>query len=60
MTFSFHFVEEAKKVRDDKGYWEQVDSYIMKHTDTKVSHSLCPDCAKKLYPDLNLNDIKPG
>ena len=48
----------CKKVRDDQGYWSQVDSYIMKHTDTKVSHSICPDCAKKLYPDLDLSKLE--
>lgn len=42
----------CKKIRDDKGYWEKVESYISKHTLAEFSHSLCPDCAKKLYPDL--------
>lgn len=44
----------CRKIRDDKGYWEQVDIYIRDHTDTQFSHSICPDCAKKLYPDLHL------
>jgi len=43
----------CKKIRDDKGYWSQVEVYITKHTDTLFSHGLCPDCAKKLYPDLD-------
>jgi len=38
----------CKKIRDDKGYWEQVDTYILKHTDTEFSHGICPDCAEKL------------
>lgn len=42
----------CKKVRDDKGYWEKVDSYIIKHSDATITHGLCPDCAEKLYPDF--------
>ena len=41
----------CKKIRDDKGYWEQVDHYVAKHTDAKFSHGICPDCTQKLYPD---------
>lgn len=40
----------CKKIRDDKGYWTQVEFYISKHTDVDFSHSICPDCMKKLYP----------
>ncbi|UCC79233.1 MAG: PAS domain S-box protein [Candidatus Zixiibacteriota bacterium] len=42
----------CKKIRDDKGYWEQIETYIMEHSDAEFSHGLCPDCSKKLYPDL--------
>ena len=42
----------CKKIRDDEGYWGQVDTYIASHTDTKFSHSLCPDCLRKEYPDI--------
>lgn len=41
----------CKKIRDDKGYWEQVDIYISKHLDADISHSICPDCMKEHYPD---------
>ena len=41
----------CKKIRDDKGYWNQIESYIMRHADIQFSHSLCPDCMKRLYPD---------
>ena len=41
----------CKKIRDDQGYWEQVDIYLQKHSDAEISHSLCPDCMKKYYPD---------
>jgi len=43
----------CKKIRDDKGYWEQVDVYIHKHLQAGISHGVCPDCLKKHYPDLN-------
>jgi hypothetical protein len=42
----------CKKVRDDKGYWNQIESYIRDHSKADFSHSICPECAKKLYPDL--------
>jgi hypothetical protein len=42
----------CKKIRDDKGYWNQIESYIGEHSDAQFSHSICPDCAKKLYGDL--------
>ena len=40
------------KIRDDNGYWNQIESYIRDHSEAEFSHSLCPDCVKKLYPDL--------
>lgn len=42
----------CKKVRDDKGYWKQIESYIAEHSDTEFSHSICPDCAAKYYAKL--------
>ena len=42
----------CKKIRDDEGYWRQVESYIQERTDAQFSHSICPDCLKKLYPDI--------
>jgi len=41
----------CKKIRDDKGYWTQVESYISKHTQALFSHGLCPSCTKRLYPE---------
>ena len=41
----------CKKIRDDKGYWEQVEVYIRDHSEAEFSHGICPDCLKKLYPD---------
>lgn len=44
----------CKKIRDDKGFWNQVDEYIAKHSDADLSHSVCPECAKKYYPDYDV------
>lgn len=44
----------CKKIRDDKGYWSQLESYIRDHSDAEFSHSICPDCAKKHYPEFDL------
>ncbi len=41
----------CKKIRDDRGYWNQVEAYVRDHSEAEFSHSICPDCAKKLYPD---------
>ncbi len=40
----------CKKIRDDKGYWNQIEGYISEHSGAEFSHGLCPDCAKKIYP----------
>jgi len=45
----------CKKIRDDKGYWNQVERYILEHTDAELTHSICPECSKKLYPDLDID-----
>jgi DNA-binding NtrC family response regulator len=49
----------CKKIRDDKGYWTQVEVYISDHSDTEFSHGICPDCAHKLYPELFPGDGEP-
>jgi DNA-binding response OmpR family regulator len=41
----------CKKIRDDKGYWNQIEAYISEHSDAKFTHGICPECAKKLYPE---------
>jgi hypothetical protein len=41
----------CKKIRDDKGYWEQVDVYIHKYSEADISHSICPQCLEKHYPE---------
>ena len=45
----------CKKIRDDDGYWKQIEHYISEYTDARFSHSICPDCKKKLYPGLGKN-----
>jgi PAS domain S-box-containing protein len=43
----------CKKIRDDKGYWKQIEVYIRDHSETEFTHSICPECFKKLYPDFD-------
>jgi sigma-B regulation protein RsbU (phosphoserine phosphatase) len=42
----------CKKIRDDRGYWNQVEVYVRDHTEAEFSHSICPDCMKELYPEF--------
>ena len=44
----------CKNIRDDSGYWEHLETYITHHSDAEFTHSICPKCAKQLYPDLDL------
>ena len=47
----------CKKIRDDKGYWTQLEGYIQAHSQAKFSNGVCPDCMKKLYPNLGAKKI---
>ncbi len=42
----------CKRIRNDSGFWEQVEIYIESHTDAMFSHSICPECVKELYPHM--------
>lgn len=42
----------CKKVRDDRGYWNQIESFVRERSEAAFSHSICPECEKKLYPEL--------
>jgi phosphoserine phosphatase RsbU/P len=42
----------CKKIRDDKGYWQQIETYIQERSEALFSHGICKDCMKKLYPDF--------
>ncbi|MCD4692088.1 MAG: PAS domain S-box protein [Calditrichales bacterium] len=46
----------CKKVRDDEGYWHQVETYVHEHSEAEFTHGLCPECAKKLYPEFYKKD----
>ena len=43
----------CKSIRDDKGYWSQVEDYISRHSEADFSHGICPACIKELYPELS-------
>jgi hypothetical protein len=38
----------CRKIRDDEGYWDQLETYLQKNSDAKVSHGICPCCADKI------------
>lgn len=42
----------CKKIRNDAGSWQQIESYVREHSEAEFSHGICPDCMKRLYPDL--------
>lgn len=48
----------CKKVRDDAGYWDQIETYFEKHPSIMLSHSLCPECAVRLYPEYYPQESK--
>ena len=50
----------CKKIRDDQGYWKQVEDYIESHSEAECTHGLCPDCFKNLYPKQYNEIVKPG
>ena len=46
----------CKKIRNDKGYWQQVEVYVRDHTEAEFTHGICPECIQKLYPELYSTD----
>ena len=53
----------CKKIRDDKGFWQQLESYIQKHSEALFSHGVCPDCYQKLAVEYSLeadNTLNPS
>ena len=42
----------CKNIRDDRGFWNRVESYVKEHTEAEFSHAVCPDCMKRLYPQF--------
>lgn len=45
----------CKKIRNDEGYWSQIETFISEHSEAEFSHGICPECVEKLYPELDLN-----
>ena len=43
----------CKKIRDDKGYWQKLETFVHEHSNAEFSHSICPDCMERLYPDFS-------
>ena len=41
----------CKKIRDDSGYWQQIEGYLHDHSDAEFTHGICPDCIKKAYDE---------
>ncbi|MBI9092091.1 MAG: response regulator [Desulfobacterium sp.] len=50
----------CKKIRDDQGYWEQLETYLHEHSHAKFSHGICPECIKTHYPEIHDKADKPG
>jgi two-component system sensor histidine kinase VicK len=48
----------CKRIRDDSGYWGQIEAYIARHSDAEFSHGICPECAEKLYPGKQIKKPK--
>jgi hypothetical protein len=44
----------CKKIRDDQGYWNQIENFIRDHSEAEFSHGICPECAQKYHPDYDL------
>ena len=49
----------CKKIRDDQGYWQQVEVYVRDHSEAEFTHGICPECAHKMYPDIFDENGKP-
>ena len=47
----------CKKIRDDKGYWNELEAYISEHSEAEITHGFCPDCMKRLYGVVLAEDI---
>jgi DNA repair exonuclease SbcCD ATPase subunit len=41
----------CKRIRNDEGYWQQVEDYVREHSEANFTHGICPECAQKLYPE---------
>ena len=50
----------CKKIRDDQGFWNQVEVYVRDHTEANFSHAICPECMNRLYPDYKEDESNNG
>jgi two-component system cell cycle sensor histidine kinase/response regulator CckA len=50
----------CKKIRDDHGYWQKLETFVREHSGAEFSHSICPDCMKELYPEFIPNVSTEG
>ena len=50
----------CKMVRDDKGYWQEIEEFVGRHSDAEFSHGLCPECVTRMYPDLEVESLHVG
>ncbi len=48
----------CKNIRDDKGFWHEVEVFVRNNTEADFSHGVCPDCSRKLYPELYEDELK--
>jgi len=48
----------CKKIRDDEGYWQQLEHYFSNHSNVRFTHGVCPDCVKKIYPEFASRVLK--
>jgi DNA-binding NtrC family response regulator len=48
----------CKKIRDDRGYWNQIETYVSAHSNASFSHGLCPECLPKFYAEAGLQPPK--
>ena len=46
----------CKKIKDDRGLWQHVETYVRRHSNAEISHGFCPDCMSELYPGYSLED----
>jgi hypothetical protein len=49
----------CKKIRDDKGHWDQMETYVQNHSQARFSHGMCPDCLRKAFPDYPMDEPNP-
>lgn len=48
----------CNKIRDDTGYWNRLENYLRRHADVDFSHGICPDCIRKLYPEVDMDEME--